>query len=94
MERDPSGQLAWLATELEAAEAAGERVWLMGHMPLGSSDALDDQSQYFGKRRVLNCSIGLMIEYQIKSFNVSMLRSLQCSMDIRIMVSLGTNSPF
>ncbi len=48
MERDPSGQLAWLVTELEAAEKAGERVWLMGHMPLGSSDAFHDQSQYFG----------------------------------------------
>lgn len=35
MERDPSGQLAWLVAELEAAETAGERVWLMGHMPLG-----------------------------------------------------------
>lgn len=30
MERDPSGLLAWLATELEAAETAEERVWLMG----------------------------------------------------------------
>ncbi|PMD25630.1 sphingomyelin phosphodiesterase [Hyaloscypha hepaticicola] len=47
MERDPSGQLAWLVTELEGAETAGERVWLMGHMPLGSSDAFHDQSQYF-----------------------------------------------
>ena len=49
MESDPSGQLAWLVSELEAAEAAGERVWLMGHMPLGSSDAFHDQSQYFGE---------------------------------------------
>jgi len=48
MERDPSGQLAWLVTVLEAAETAGERVWLMGHMPMGSSDAFHDQSQYFG----------------------------------------------
>ncbi|KUJ07393.1 calcineurin-like phosphoesterase [Mollisia scopiformis] len=47
MERDPSGQLAWLVTELGAAETAGERVWLMGHMPLGSTDAFHDQSQYF-----------------------------------------------
>jgi sphingomyelin phosphodiesterase len=36
MESDPSGQLAWLVTELEAAETAGERVWLLGHMPMGS----------------------------------------------------------
>lgn len=49
MESDPSGQLAWLASELEAAETAGERVWLMGHMPLGSGDAFHDQSQYFGR---------------------------------------------
>lgn len=47
MESDPSGQLAWLASELEAAETAGERVWLMGHMPMGSSDAFHDQSEYF-----------------------------------------------
>lgn len=47
MERDPSGQLAWLAAELEAAEAAGERVWLIGHMPLGTSDSFHDQSEYF-----------------------------------------------
>lgn len=32
MDRDPSGQLAWLVTELEAAETAGERVWLMGKL--------------------------------------------------------------
>ena len=53
MEKDPSGQLAWLVTELEAAETAGERVWLMGHMPLGSSDAFHDHSQYFGELQAL-----------------------------------------
>ncbi|KAG2004111.1 hypothetical protein GB937_009128 [Aspergillus fischeri] len=35
METDPSGQLAWLVNELDAAETAGERVWLLGHMPMG-----------------------------------------------------------
>jgi sphingomyelin phosphodiesterase len=52
MERDPSGQLAWLASELTAAEAARERVWVMGHMPLGKNDAFHDQSEYFGTFRV------------------------------------------
>lgn len=47
MEYDPSGMLAWLASELETAETAGERVWLMGHMPLGSGDTFHDQSYYF-----------------------------------------------
>lgn len=47
MESDPSGMLTWLASELQTAETAGERVWLMGHMPLGSSDTFHDQSYYF-----------------------------------------------
>lgn len=47
MEHDPSGMLSWLAAELGAAEASGERVWVLGHMPLGSSDAFRDQSHYF-----------------------------------------------
>lgn len=47
MEYDPSGMFAWLVSELETAETAGERVWLMGHMPMGSSDTFHDQSYYF-----------------------------------------------
>ncbi|KIW01898.1 uncharacterized protein PV09_06741 [Verruconis gallopava] len=49
METDPSGQLAWLVSELDAAEAAGERVWLLGHMPMGAGDALHDGSNYFNQ---------------------------------------------
>lgn len=47
MEADPSGMLAWLASELATAESAGQRVWLLGHMPLGSTDTFHDQSYYF-----------------------------------------------
>nr|UBK24970.1 phospholipase C [Kionochaeta sp.] len=47
MEQDPAGQFAWLVSELSAAEAAGERVWIIGHMPLGLSDAFHDPSNYF-----------------------------------------------
>lgn len=47
METDPSGQLAWLVTELQAAEDAGERVYIIGHMPMGSGDAFYDGSNYF-----------------------------------------------
>ncbi|CAI7640204.1 unnamed protein product [Penicillium manginii] len=49
METDPNGQLRWLVTELSAAEAAGERVWLLGHMPMGSGDTLHDGSNYFNQ---------------------------------------------
>ncbi|KAI2609262.1 sphingomyelin phosphodiesterase [Hypoxylon sp. NC1633] len=46
METDPSGQLAWLVAELDAAERVGERVYVIGHMPLGSRDAFHDGSNY------------------------------------------------
>ena len=49
METDPSGQLAWLVGELDAAEKAGERVWLLGHMPMGAGDAFHDGSNYFNQ---------------------------------------------
>jgi len=47
MESDPSGQLAWLVNELHAAETAGDRVYIIGHMPMGLRDAFHDYSNYF-----------------------------------------------
>lgn len=47
METDPGGQLAWLVTELQSAEDAGERVYIIGHMPMGAGDAFYDGSNYF-----------------------------------------------
>jgi sphingomyelin phosphodiesterase len=47
METDPSGQFAWLVNELQSAETAGERVYIIGHMPLGASDAFHDPSHLF-----------------------------------------------
>ncbi|KAJ6017420.1 acid sphingomyelinase [Penicillium sp. IBT 35674x] len=49
MQTDPNSQLAWIVDELDAAETAGERVWLMGHMPMGASDAFHDGSNYFNQ---------------------------------------------
>ena len=46
MEKDPNGQIAWLVEELDAAEKAGENVYIMGHMPLGEKDALPNASNY------------------------------------------------
>lgn len=46
MRRDPSGQFAWLVGELEAAERAGDRVYIIGHMPPGSADAFHEASNY------------------------------------------------
>jgi sphingomyelin phosphodiesterase len=48
-ENDPSGMFAWLVSELEAAETAGQRVWILGHMPMGSGDTFHDASYYFGE---------------------------------------------
>lgn len=49
MEYDPDGQLAWLVSELQAAETAGQRVFVIGHMPFGTNDALHDGSNYLGQ---------------------------------------------
>ncbi|GAA5863566.1 hypothetical protein JCM3774_006528 [Rhodotorula dairenensis] len=45
-EWDPNGILAWLTRELDAAEKAQQRVWIVGHMPPGDHDAFLDQSNY------------------------------------------------
>ncbi|CAJ2508167.1 Uu.00g093530.m01.CDS01 [Anthostomella pinea] len=47
MEEDPSGQFAWLISELDAAEKAAERVYIIGHMPMGGGDSFHDASNYF-----------------------------------------------
>ncbi|KAJ5559987.1 hypothetical protein N7513_002386 [Penicillium frequentans] len=47
MEYDPNGQLKWLIDELQAAETASERVWLISHIPYGNSDHFHDHSHYF-----------------------------------------------
>jgi sphingomyelin phosphodiesterase len=39
--------------ELQEAEAAGQRVWILGHMPMGASDAFHDASYYFGELAIL-----------------------------------------
>lgn len=44
---DPDGQLAWLISELSAAESASERVWLISHIPSGNADHFRDHSHYF-----------------------------------------------
>ncbi|KAJ4147927.1 hypothetical protein LMH87_002421 [Akanthomyces muscarius] len=47
MEKDPNGQFAWLVQQLDAAEKAGDRAYIMGHMPMGDMDALHDGSHTF-----------------------------------------------
>lgn len=40
---DPNGTLAFMAQELQAAEDAGQRAWIIGHIPLGKEDTFNDQ---------------------------------------------------
>ncbi|CEJ62002.1 hypothetical protein PMG11_10517 [Penicillium brasilianum] len=47
MEYDPDGQLTWLIKELQSAETAGQRVWLISHIPSGDVDHFRDHSHYF-----------------------------------------------
>lgn len=40
---DPNGILAFLVQELQAAEDAGERAYIIAHMPPGRGDVMRDQ---------------------------------------------------
>jgi len=76
MEKDPSGQLAWLVNELQAAETAGERVYIIGHMPMGSSDAFHDGSNYFDQ--IVNrysATIAALFFGELKSTPLSLLQT-------------------
>ncbi|KAJ6577051.1 sphingomyelin phosphodiesterase [Mycena vulgaris] len=44
---DPNGIIAFMVTQLQAAEDAGERMWIIGHIPIGGGDLLVDQSNYY-----------------------------------------------
>lgn len=47
MARDPSGVFAFIVSALQSAEDAGERAWIIGHIPPGRADCLYDYSSYF-----------------------------------------------
>jgi sphingomyelin phosphodiesterase len=40
---DPNGVLAFIVEELQAAEDAGQRAWIIAHMPPGRQDTMYDQ---------------------------------------------------
>ncbi|KAG0296219.1 hypothetical protein BGZ98_001063 [Dissophora globulifera] len=44
---DPFGELNWLIKQLQAAEDAGERVWVMGHLSPGMTDCLENWSALY-----------------------------------------------
>ncbi|KAL0566262.1 hypothetical protein V5O48_015750, partial [Marasmius crinis-equi] len=46
---DPNGLLAFIVEQLQAAEEAGEKVWVIGHIPLGKEDLVEDQSNYYNQ---------------------------------------------
>ncbi|KAJ4488627.1 sphingomyelin phosphodiesterase [Lentinula lateritia] len=44
---DPNGILSFMVEQLQAAENAGQKVWVIGHIPLGKPDIIEDQSNYY-----------------------------------------------
>ncbi|KAF5392860.1 hypothetical protein D9757_000989 [Collybiopsis confluens] len=44
---DPNGILAFMVEQLQTAETAGKKVWIIGHIPLGKADTVVDQSNYY-----------------------------------------------
>ncbi|KAF8195282.1 sphingomyelin phosphodiesterase [Mycena galopus ATCC 62051] len=57
---DPNGIIAFLVDALQAAEDAGDRAWIIGHIPLGKEDTLQDQSNYYDQvlQRYINTIAG------------------------------------
>ncbi|EAU89491.1 sphingomyelin phosphodiesterase [Coprinopsis cinerea okayama7 len=48
LQPDPNGLLSFTISQLQAAEDAGQRAWIIGHIPPGGrGDVLRDQSNYF-----------------------------------------------
>ncbi|KAJ7111829.1 sphingomyelin phosphodiesterase [Mycena epipterygia] len=47
LQPDPNGIIAFMVDALQAAEDAGDRAWIIGHIPLGKEDTLVDQSNYY-----------------------------------------------
>ncbi|KIJ35641.1 hypothetical protein M422DRAFT_262040 [Sphaerobolus stellatus SS14] len=47
MPADPNGILAFMVGQLQAAEDAGQRAWIFGHIPSGKADIFFDQSNYY-----------------------------------------------
>ncbi|KAJ7157546.1 sphingomyelin phosphodiesterase [Mycena crocata] len=47
LQPDPNGVIAFMVDALQAAEDAGDRAWIIGHIPLGKEDTLVDQSNYY-----------------------------------------------
>ncbi|KAJ6527327.1 sphingomyelin phosphodiesterase [Mycena vulgaris] len=46
LQPDPNGIIAFVVDALQAAEDAGDRAWIIGHIPLGKEDTLIDQDQF------------------------------------------------
>ena len=68
---DPNGILDFTVQQLQAAEDAGQRVWIMAHMPPGRADVMRDQvrsGHFFPK------PFRSVILYQSNYFNQIVLR--------------------
>ncbi|KFY10317.1 hypothetical protein V491_07711 [Pseudogymnoascus sp. VKM F-3775] len=49
MQNDPNGQFTWLVNELQSAEDAGDNVYIISHIPPGSSDFFRGFSNTFNQ---------------------------------------------
>ncbi|KAL5350564.1 hypothetical protein ACLOAV_004133 [Pseudogymnoascus australis] len=49
MQNDPNGQFTWLVNELQSAEDAGDNVYIISHIPPGSSDFFHGFSNTFNQ---------------------------------------------
>jgi hypothetical protein len=65
---DPNGIIAFLVDALQAAEDAGDRAYIIGHIPLGKEDTLVDQVPSASQL------LAPFLAAQLKSYQVELLR--------------------
>lgn len=50
-----------MTEELQAAEDAGQRAWIIGHIPLGKQDVFNDQVRFIFGSSALSLILNLAI---------------------------------
>lgn len=60
-ESDPDGTMTWLVNELASAEAAGQYVHILAHIPPGNEECLEGWAKNY--YRVVNRSDNLILAF-------------------------------
>ena len=64
---DPDGTLEWFIAELDKAEKAGDKVWILGHIPNEGAQYSWSKIYYDAINRSVLCNTGININYSFEN---------------------------